>query len=360
MRPNFKNLLLILLFFSYSGFAIAQIDRTYKSGIEHLNSKNYFEAVQFFNKIIYNNSKDPQPEPYYFRGLAKYNLRDFSGANNDFSESINLKNNYFEAYNARAQSYFNQGNYKLALRDYDETIRINPIDNLSYYSRALVKKNLGEYMGGISDLNKSINLADNYANAFSLRGELKFLTNDYKGSLEDYLNANKLNQKNIKNLIGISNAQLKLNNFNEAIKYIKQAIDINSENSELWNLLGFAYINSKELNTDNQNLNEAVQAYSNSINLNKENPEAYYGRGFAKEILGDFTGAKMDFDLAEEFDPKKYATKVRGKDLKIVETEYKKILSELNISLDINQNIEKFDNLYFNRGYSKIKLNDYS
>ena len=53
---------------------------------------------------------------------------------------------------------------------------------------------------------------------------------------------------------------------------------------------------------DNGKINEALKEFDQAIKLNPWYSPAYFNRGTIKADLGDFEGAKADFDRAKELE----------------------------------------------------------
>ena len=78
----------VLLFFFLPLFANAQIntDRVMLMGRSALYYEDYVLAIQRFNMVI--NARPYLAEPYFYRGLGKFYLEDFTGAEQDCDQSI--------------------------------------------------------------------------------------------------------------------------------------------------------------------------------------------------------------------------------------------------------------------------------
>ena len=78
-------LILMLMLSSFVG-AMAQIntDRVMMIGRNALYFEDYVLSIQYFNQVI--NAKPYLHAPYFFRGVAKLNLEDFQGAEQDCTE----------------------------------------------------------------------------------------------------------------------------------------------------------------------------------------------------------------------------------------------------------------------------------
>lgn len=91
-------------------------------GRNALYFEDYVLSIQYFNQVI--NAKPYLAEPYFYRGLAKMNLDDYQGAENDCTEAI--KRNPFvpNAYQIRGISRIRQEKFKDAIQDYEKALKL--------------------------------------------------------------------------------------------------------------------------------------------------------------------------------------------------------------------------------------------
>ena len=85
------------VFCSLSIVSNAQVNVAYYIGAGRYNlyKENYAEAIARFTSVI--NSKPDLNEPWFLRGIAKYNLSDLRGAMEDFSQAIQINPFYSDA-----------------------------------------------------------------------------------------------------------------------------------------------------------------------------------------------------------------------------------------------------------------------
>jgi len=136
---------------------------------------------------------------HFKNGSAKFQLKDYNGAINDFSRAIALSINYKEAYYARAISYGILAKYDKALEDFNKVLQLDPTFKDAYMNRAYyAKEKTGDFKGALQDLNKFIDLNKNGNNAFALnnRGFIKFNLNDHAGAMEDIQKSIELDPEN--------------------------------------------------------------------------------------------------------------------------------------------------------------------
>jgi tetratricopeptide (TPR) repeat protein len=103
---------------------------------------------------------------------------------------------------------------------------------------------------------------------------------------------------------------------------------------------------------------ESIENFSKSIELNSDFFYAYFGRGVAKALIGDASGAITDFTKAIDLDPNSYKVSdyyaIRGIS-KIDLEDYLGAISDFNKSLDIKPEKPEF----YNRGLARMKIRDY-
>ena len=83
---HFKKALFLLFACPQLGWSQINADRVMLMGRNALYYEDYVLSMQYFNMVI--NAKPYLSEPYFYRGLAKFYLEDFSGASEDCREAI--------------------------------------------------------------------------------------------------------------------------------------------------------------------------------------------------------------------------------------------------------------------------------
>ena len=134
---NIRKVLTILLFLLTFGVASAQYDinHFFYRGQHALVEGRYSEAIDQFNILV--RLDDSLYEAYFFRGIAKYNLGDFMGAQIDFDKTLEINPLYTPAYHYRAITLSRIGKYDLALKDLAEAVDLRPSYTGLYFSRGV-------------------------------------------------------------------------------------------------------------------------------------------------------------------------------------------------------------------------------
>ena len=82
------------------------------------------------------------------RGLAYFDLGNYTQAIADFNRAIEIDPRFGEAYNNRGTAYGSLGNYTQAIADFNRAIEINPRYGKAYYNRGFAYGSLGNYHRG--------------------------------------------------------------------------------------------------------------------------------------------------------------------------------------------------------------------
>jgi tetratricopeptide (TPR) repeat protein len=107
MKIAFYLMIIVFLFNSCTPKA-KRIENYLKDGIEKTRDANYKAALEDFTNIIKLDADNH--EAYYYRGNAKFNLKDGRGALIDYNKAIELKPDY-------ADAFYNRGFCKQYLND---------------------------------------------------------------------------------------------------------------------------------------------------------------------------------------------------------------------------------------------------
>lgn len=183
---------------------------------------------------------------YYFTlGYKEYENENYDKSMEYFNKAIELNENYTDAYAAKGLALISKQDYIDALTTFDKAISLNP-----GYLNAWVGKAVS-----LEKLNRTIEAESIY---FSL---------GYK--------------------------ELENKNYNESLKYLNRAIELNPGNYEAYNVRGTIY-------GEKQYYDTAVRDFSRAIELNENYSEAYGNRGFTLVLMQKYDPALMDFDKAVE------------------------------------------------------------
>ncbi len=214
--------------------ALEEYTGTYmKRGYAYLLKDNFPMAIQDFTDAL--RLSPANRLALLGRGIARYQLSDYSGAQTDLQAYIDLDKKNAMAFNYMAAAcfmrqdyngaltnydevvkidstypdiYTNRGmmrhylrDFKGAVQDYDRAIALKPANPSSYNNRAAAHMMLGDFESALTDLNKAIELNPMYADAYDNRGRVRQKLGNLDGACQDWQTAYSLGLQTSRDLI---------------------------------------------------------------------------------------------------------------------------------------------------------------
>ncbi len=160
--------------------------------------KEYRGAIEDFSKVI---DLDPTNSiAYAYRGHCKVNLENYKGAIADFSKAVDLRPNFDAAYVDRGSAKLFSGDYKGAVADFTKALELNPTYAHAYNSRGEARLKLKDYRAAMNDFEAAIHCAPDYGFAYFGRGIAKNRLG-FKSACSDWSKASKLGCPQAKELL---------------------------------------------------------------------------------------------------------------------------------------------------------------
>ncbi|MCX6146914.1 MAG: tetratricopeptide repeat protein [Candidatus Kapabacteria bacterium] len=117
-----KKIIIILIIFLYSQNTYSQYAGAYfERGKEKANSKDYYGAIQDYNKAIELNQDDPYI--YFYRGTVYIQLEKYNEAISDLNKCLTIVSSNREKFKSLTEeSYHLIGLSKFGLKDYKSAV----------------------------------------------------------------------------------------------------------------------------------------------------------------------------------------------------------------------------------------------
>jgi tetratricopeptide (TPR) repeat protein len=292
-------------------------------GRSHLIENRYKEAIRIYNALL---RVDPDDyEAYLFRGIAKANLDDNLGAEQDFTIAIEKNPVATMAYHHRAITRMLQGNYDDALADFREAIELRPDLAGPYYSRGYTYLMNRQFEAAIEDFTKYIFHNNRVADAWLLRGTAWLQLRDTVKALSDFdaainINTDDPNGYNRRGVVLMEQGkpEAALMDFDIAVardttythSYFNRALAYErlgrmpQARADLDRVIALdpdepvAYYNRAIINSNTGDWAGALADYSQVISLSPDNVVAHFNRALVRQRLGDLQGALTDYSRA--------------------------------------------------------------
>ena len=262
-------------------------------GRNALYFNDYVLSIQYFNQVV--NAKPYLHEPYFFRGLAKFYLDDFTGAEADCSAALERNPFVVDCYQLRGLARVNQGKYADAVVDYRNALLHAPEHEGLWHNLALCYSNLKEYDAAVGVLDTLIRIMPGYAPALNMRAQIHIQQDDTLLALSDLEASLKINKYDSDVYATRALVYLQQERFDSAEEDLTYAIHLNPKSSY--------YINRALSRYYRQELRGAMSDYDLAIDLEPHNVLGRYNRGLLRAQVGDDNRAIEDFNVVIEYEP---------------------------------------------------------
>lgn len=293
-----KRILLLYLYISavcrMPVFAQINTDRVMAIGRNALYFEDYVLSIQYFNQVI--NAKPYLAEPYFYRGLAKINLDDFQGAEQDCSETIERNPFVVSAYQVRGLARIRQDNYDGAIADYKKALEFDPENISVWHNMALCRIKQEDYDGARIDLDKLLAVSPRYTKAYLMRGEVDLKQKDTLAAEKDFGKAIEIDRYDADTWASRAVLRLQQRRYGDAEADFDQAIHLSARNAGV-------YINRALARYHQNNLRGAMSDYDYALEIEPHNFIGHYNRGLLRAQVGDDNRAIEDFNFVIEMEP---------------------------------------------------------
>jgi len=314
--------LIALQLCSLSLFAQINTDRVLAVGRNALYFEDYVLSIQYFNQVI--RSKPWLAEPYFYRAVAKINLDDYKGAEDDCTLCLERNQFLVQAYYARgiarqsqdklseaiedykkglefrpedrgmlvnmAVAYIQKKDYGGAEKVFEELMRAHPRHSMNYLTRGAMFIEKGDTAKALADYDQAISMDPYYAPGYGNRAIVRYQTNDYEGALSDLNEAIRLETRQSGYFINRGLVRYQMNDLRGAMADYDQVIDMDSKNL-------IARFNRGLLRAQVGDSNRAIEDFDVVISLEPDNYMAYYNRALLKAEVGDNRGSIDDINV---------------------------------------------------------------
>lgn len=315
-------LLFIFQLCSLALFAQINTDRVLTIGRNALYFEDYVLSIQYFNQVI--KSKPWLAEPYFYRAVAKINLDDYKGAEEDCTLCLERNPFLVQAYYARGIARQSQEKFDEAIEDYrkglefkaedrqmlvnmavaniqkkdfeeaekvfDELMAAYPKYSMNYLTRGAMYTEKGDTLKALADYDKAIGMDPYYAPAYGNRAILHYQMNNLKEALADLNEAIRLNTRESGYYINRGLVRYQLKDLRGAMADYDQVVGMDSRNL-------IARFNRGLLRAQIGDNNRAIEDFDVVIEIEPDNYMAYYNRALLRYETGDFQGSVHDFDV---------------------------------------------------------------
>lgn len=306
----------------------AQIDadKLMRIGANTHYFEDYVLSIQYFNRVISMNPN--QARPYFYRSVAKLNLDDYAGAEEDASLAIERNPFIVEAYEVRGIARQNLNRFKEAIEDYDRSLENYPDNSGILFNKALAQYDSRDTVGASETLELLIRKFPKYENAYTGRARLRLERNDTVGALADIDKALKINSNTLNAYILRADIAIKSGeNVKSALADMDIALKIQPNSPGL-------YVNRAYLRYMNDDLRGAFEDYDRALEIDPNYSVALFNRGLLRAEVHDTNRAIEDFSSVLKLNPSDYKT-LYNRAILLAETgDFNKALEDIDVVIE--------------------------
>lgn len=318
----------------------------YWLGRQMMMQSDYHEAIRTLNTLL--RVDDDAYEGYFLRGIAKYNLNDLLGADEDFTIAISKNPVFTTAYTYRAITRSRMGNYDDALRDFKEAIDLRPDLPNPYYSRGVTRLLNQQFEEAIEDFDMFINQERKVADAYVNRGLCYLYLKDTLRAYENFDTAIRTNRENPDSYNRRGALYMQQSRFAEAEQDFDMAIRYDS--THIPSLFNRALVYS-ETNRPMQSLED----FDRVISLDSTNSLTYFNRAILRTQIGDYNRALEDYDKVAHYSPENVLVYYNRAILYTRLGELERAVGDYTKAIELYPD---FANAYLNRSSLRYALRD--
>ena len=329
LRCFFRTIFCLLaLAASGGGVLHAQIntEQVMNIGRNALYFEDYILSIQYFNQVIA--QKPYLAEPYFLRAVAKISLDDWTGAEADASQCIEINPFIKDVYRVRAVARHNSHNYENALEDYEKALEMIPGDKELMLNMAMCHLALKHYNEADSCLMWVVERDSTVERAYLGLAQLRMEQSDTLQALDYISKAIDVDKTNVQAYL--MRCEIYFNvveDTEKALADINQAILLEPRNASL-------YINRSYMRYKVDDIRGTMEDLDYAISLDPNSVTAHYNRALLRSEVGDNNNAIDDYDFVLEHDPDNYPAFYNRTMMLINIGHYQQGINGLNALLD--------------------------
>lgn len=275
-------------------YAQFNTDRLITIGRSALYYEDYVLSVQYFNQAIA--AKPYLYEPWFYRGVAKFYLDDFAGAEADCTHAIERNPYVTGSYELRGLCRIHQEKYAEAAADYTDALRYDPENQGLWHNRVLCHIRGKNFPLALAQLDTMAVRWPKYANVYSMRADIYMQQKDTAQALQALDKSLEIDPYDGNTWAARSIVSLSRSQWKEAEQELDKAIHLLPKN-------GSWYVNRALARFNQTNLRGAMADYDTALDLEPNNFLGHYNRGLLRAQVGDDNRGIEDFDFVLRLEP---------------------------------------------------------
>lgn len=233
------------------------LEKRFKEANAKLDAGESAPALEIYNEIL--EAEPKAGNVWVMRAIAKWKLKDLSGARADLAQAIALHPDNVDAYRVRGQLRYEAKDYANSRTDFTQAIDLATANAKAiaaqdkdagaayakdtgelFGMRAEVESKLNDHPAAIYDLTRAIELKPGYSAAYFLRGQLYEATGEPAAAEQDYTKVIELSPKHADALNNRAWIRFHGLKWDEAIADANKALELAPKAAVALRVLGYS------------------------------------------------------------------------------------------------------------------------
>lgn len=306
-------------------------DQVMNIGRNAMYFEDYVVAIQYFNQAIA--TKPYMAKPYFYRSIAKLNLEDFKGAEEDASKAIELNEFITDAWEVRGVARQNLGDNAGAIADYEHALSLIPRNRQLLFNLAVARTKEKDYAKADSTFNEIIEYYPGFENAYLGRAQMYLETSDTLKALADIDTALVRNPNSFNGHVMRAELLMRRSRplFRNALANMDKAIKLEPKQAGL-------YVNRAYIRYNLNDWDGAMADYDYALSLEPLNKTALFNRGLLNTEVNANDRALEDFTAVINLDPSDHRAHYNRAQIRARKHDFAGAIEDINAVIDIFPN----------------------
>ncbi len=266
----------------------------YFRGIKKYETKQYDEAIEIFKELVSLDSNNS--DAYANIAVIKKIQGDFKSSFEYLKKAIEINPKNPQFHGNMGNLLRDVGNFKNAIKAYAVAIKLNPKDAMNYNNLGIAYEKIGDDNKAILAYKEAVRHDENFAKAINNIGVILYKQKKYQQAVDIFKITLKTDPKYYEVYSNIGACLNKLKKYDEAIRALDTAIKYNPQNGGAYTNLGNVYNKIYEYK-------KAAKLHEKSIELEPKGSNAYSNVGTSYKNLNFTNKAIESYKKAIELEP---------------------------------------------------------
>ena len=304
----------------------AQIDveQALSIGRNAIYFNDYIVSMGYFNQII--GLRPWMAEPYFYRAVAKINLDDYAGAEEDATLALDRNPIYPRAYLLRGIARFSQKEYASAVADFRRGLELSPRDTGLQYNLSIALLQDKKYAAADSAATELLQIDPKNKDAYRVLAQSALERKDTITATRQVDTLLAQDSTYIPAYLLRAQIAAERKDYPTSIRAIDRVLALDAGDASL-------YVNRAIMRYHLNDLRGAMSDYTEALRLEPRDRAALNNRALLRSQVGEYSLAIKDWDALLQVDPDNYIARYNRALLQMRLGALRSALEDLNVVL---------------------------